>query len=216
MFSIFKKIRNLLKVLILIYPLFSKEEILIDKSKLIEDLDSSNVSIRYASLRKLSNALDEETIEILTKYLKKEQDNYLKSEIIEILSLSGSTVALAGIKDQLNDKNLYIRQTAVRCLGNFDEKLVIPELVKVINRRDEDLSVKKTAVWVVGRFRSKEAISLLDNVISDQQNSEELKLLAVRALGKIGTKESRNALRKYITSKNSNLRSLVEQELIKK
>ncbi|MCX7910375.1 MAG: HEAT repeat domain-containing protein [Endomicrobia bacterium] len=184
-------------------------------AEILQDLGSSTAAVRYKAIKYLASSLNDNTIKILVEHLDKEQDNYLKSEIMEIVSFSGSTVALSGIKRQLNNKNSYIRQLAVMCMGRFPESYVLDDIVNIISN-EKDNNVKKSAINMFSNFKSTKAVEVLDKIISDEKENKDIKLLSVNVLGKINIPASRNILSKHRNHKDTEIRREVETILKKR
>lgn len=181
---------------------------------LVNELKSSTTAVRLNAIRKLGISLNDERIRILSEHLLEEKDNYLKVEIMEIISLSGSTVAFNAITKQLEDKNPYMRSVAVLNLGKFKEELSLPILKKVL-KEEKNRSVKLTTISAFKNYKSTAAVETLDNLVSNPNEDKDIKIASIKVLGAIGGPYSEKVLKKYSSHPDKELRNIVDVELKK-
>lgn len=196
--------------------IFCEQNINVDlakKQQIISDLKSPSAKVRLDAIQYLLNNQSEETIDILVEHLKTEKDAYLKSQIIEGLNVSVSTVALNVVISATEDSNPYIRQSALINLANYDKLEDISGVVRKVLEKDNNLYVKMTALNTLRRHSSTTTVELIDIVLSNPKEDKKLRLLGVNILGNMNTPQAKSKLKKYKNDPDVEVKNAVNKFL---
>lgn len=190
-------------------PLFGLE---IDKE--INKLKSSDRTEVISSIRNLARMENVKAEFAIINELKSTKDNYIKIQIIEALTMYRSTTAIESIIATLDDKNAYVRQSAMINLGYFGDNERIAQAIATSLQNEKDESVKSSAINTLAHNKNKKSAIVLSSLINREKNTT-LRKAAAKGLAKINTAESKIELKKYISDKDIELRKEIK-ELLRK
>jgi HEAT repeat protein len=114
--------------------------------------------------------------------------------------------------DQLNNKDLRIRLSAVTKLGGLNDKRAIGPLMDRL-RGDSNDAVRSQAAYALGALHDPQAVEILISILMDENNDVGLRVTAADALGKIGDPRAVEPLTKCLNSQYLNLASFAAQSL---
>lgn len=175
---------------LLVQPLIAAESTI---SETIAKLKSTDRATAVAAARSLALTQEDAATAALIAQLKATRDDYMKIQIIELLSVNRSTPVAGALIAAAHSANPVVRQAAVNGLGlQPEDPRIIAELAGALSR-DPDLSVQKFALNSLGMHLSTAAVETTSAVLSDRKKSRELRLIAVNALA---TMNSRSAAAK--------------------
>ncbi len=157
--------------------------------KIREDLNNMDWEVRLATVQKLRNSKDENTVNLLLAVANtRSERTSVKITAIELLGEAGDPRAIEILLPIFNDATLNwdcpaIKTYAAVALGSFrGDARVVDALIRGIG--DQELLTREASIQSLGRIRSAKAVPLILSALSDQHVS--IRLSAVNALGEIG------------------------------
>ncbi|GAB4031360.1 MAG: hypothetical protein Fur0012_08440 [Elusimicrobiota bacterium] len=148
---------------------------------------------------------------------KSEKDSYLKTQILEALSVKNSTSAAVFILDATEDANTEVRKAAWNALG--EEALSKPEAAARMRekfKKEKNVSVKAGALRAFCLDKSTAAVKELSSFIADTREDRSLRKMALEKLSVIKTKFARNELVNISKFKDKELAKEAQRLLNKK
>ena len=156
-------------------------------------LNSIDWQIRLATVEKLRNARDEQTITLLMEVVNtREERTPVKMTAIQLLGEAGDPRAIEVLLPIFNDTFLNWECPALKsytalALGSFKgDKRVVEALISGID--DGELLTREASIQSLGKIGSQEAVPHLIRVLNDEHVS--IRLSAIKALGDIGNPQA--------------------------
>lgn len=127
----------------------------------------------------------------------------LQSRAVHLLFLINSEETLQVLLNELNSKNIKIRERAIKNLGTIDNKKSLQSLIEALET-DKYVNIRSKAATSLGEIRDETSA---DSLISILQNEENIVVKAniIIALGFIGSKDAIDPLISVINTNPSNL-----------
>jgi len=156
-------------------------------------LNSIDWQIRLATVEKLRNARDEQTITLLMEVVNtREERTPVKMTAIQLLGEAGDPRAIEVLLPIFNDTFLNwecpaLKSYTATALGSFKgDKRVVEALISGID--DGELLTREASIQSLGKIGSQEAVPHLIRVLNDEHVS--IRLSAIKALGDIGNPQA--------------------------
>jgi HEAT repeat protein len=166
-----------------------------DMDKSIADLQNPQMSVRLMAVQALAQTKEAKAEEALITRLKKENDAYIRIQIIDVLTLYQSTGALKAVLSGLSDPNPQVRQSAAIDTGYFgDNDTIAVEISKLLDS-EKDEAVKFSAVNALGQNRTKPAVDALGKVLKKEKGAK-MRKFALKRLDVMNTKEANDEIKK--------------------
>ena len=157
--------------------------------KIREDLNNMDWEVRLATVQKLRNARDENTVNLLLAVANtRSERTSVKITAIELLGEAGDPRAIEVLLPIFNDATLNwdcpaIKTYAAVALGSFKgDQRVVDALISGVD--DPELLTREASIQSLGRIGSAKAVPLLMRALGDRHVS--IRLSAIKALGEIG------------------------------
>jgi len=164
-----------------------------DLRKIREELNSVDWQARVATIEKLRNARDEQTVSLLMEVVAtREERTAVKVTAIQLLGESGDARALEVLLPIFNDVTLNwecpaLKSYTATALGNFKgDKRVVDALISGID--DRELMTREASIRALGKIGSQKAVPHIIRVLDDGHVS--IRLSAIKALGQIGNPQA--------------------------
>lgn len=199
----------------LFFPVFSIAADSIDIYELKNKLLSSKKTEVIEAVKSLIVNGNQQASDILSAHLSVEKDDYIKVQIIEALPSIQSTTSRDAVLAAINDKNPYVRQSAVTSLAGFGYNETAAKAIFGVIEKDVDKSVKMSAVNTLSQFHDKRAVADLGRALTNEKDAVLRKSL-VRALARSNSNEAKAELIKYSNDKDLEIRKEVEKVLGKR
>lgn len=174
-----------------------------DLRKIRQDLDDIDWEVRRATVEKLRNARDVESVNLLIRVAStREERTPVKITAIQLLGEAGDPRAIEVLLPIFNDATLNwecpaIKSYVATALGNFKgDKRVVDALISGID--DRELLTREASIQSLGKIHSTKAVPYLLRVLNDEHIS--IRLSAIRALGEIGNAEAVPSLERVAES----------------
>lgn len=189
-----------------------KKELTIEDYKLM--LGDEKPKSRLESIYALSKIEGYEAEKILVEQYRKEKDNYLKTQIIEALSIRKSSDSQKVLIEALSDKNKEVRKNAWLNLQEdmFSNEVNLKILLKKF-KGEENKEVKMSAVWSFSKSKSTETVKEIAGIVSDSMQPIEIRKLAVQVLGRIGNEAAKKELKRFSKSKDKEIAKESEKHI---
>lgn len=178
---------------------------------LIGALKDSNVEVRRAAVRSLSNFEDRSAIPALREALR-DSDAEVRANAVEALGDlhdAGSADVIAAL---IKDPNRDVRSHAIEALTELDLTAAPAALLDAL--RDSDAEVRHQAVHAVGHFEDARAVPMLRTLLDDP--NADVREGAVEALGEIRNEEAIQALIVALKAKDPKVRQAAADALGKR
>jgi HEAT repeat protein len=128
----------------------------------------------------------------------------------QILGQIGDRRAKPFLKTLIRDENRYVRERAVRALGQLDDPRVIPTLEEALFR-DQVADVRGAAAWSLGNLRDTTAVAPLVRALEDTVAPVRQK--ALTALQFLWTSQAEEATVKALRDPDGSVRYVAAQML---
>lgn len=178
---------------------------------LIGALKDSNVEVRRAAVRSLSNFEDRSAIPGLREALR-DSDAEVRAHAVEALGElhdAGSADAIAAL---IKDPNRDVRSHAIEALTELELATAPAALLDAL--RDPDAEVRHQAVHAIGHFQDARAVPALQGLLEDP--NADVREGAVEALGEIRNEPAIQALIVALKSKDPKVRQAAADALGKR
>lgn len=196
-----KRIIFLISILFSSAFLYSQSFDLISSSITINEisliLKSTSAKDRLDAIKALSDIKDQSSDNILIEQYNKENDNYLKMRIIEVLSrrVVFSTSALNTVYEAMETQNDQISKAA---WINIAEGILLDKTQKKVLmdklKKEKRKGVKIDAVRKISLDTSTNTIKELANIIINEAEDEDVRIVSLKRLKEMNTKDSNKEL----------------------
>ncbi len=164
-----------------------------DLTKIRESLNSIDWQVRVATVEKLRNARDEQTVNLLMEVVStREERTPVKVSAIQLLGEAGDPRAIEVLLPIFNDTTLNwecpaLKSYTAMALGSFKgDSRVVNALISGID--DRELLTREASIQSLGKIGSQKAVPHLIRVLNDEHVS--IRLSAIKALGDIGNPQA--------------------------
>jgi len=166
--------------------------------KLIEMLQSQNVSLRIFAARSLGVIEDKRAIEHLVQGLSDSNPQFVEA-CARALGAFSNRLIIKPLTDLIMNENYpIIKSNAIHALSKSIDKLTAPSLLQSFD--EAPLIVKKRLIQLASYFPSEESENLLQRALNI--DDEDCKMLAIQGLKHIGTEKSIDCVRAAIINEN--------------
>ncbi len=177
------------------------------------DLNSPDSKVKIKAIGDLSRLGTDESQNALIKQVNVENNDYMKIQLIEALTVYRSTGSLEAVLSLINDPNPYVRQAVAVNLVYFPaSERIAAELDKAISN-DTNEDVKRGALNTLSVYVSTSAVHTIDKTLSNTKGDKRTRRHAAYVLGKINTKEAKDALNKHKNDGDVDVKSAVNKAL---
>lgn len=194
---------------------------------LLDELDLLKPAYFLASAIEVIGVLgDEAAIESLAQMLNSFDSQVRRKAIYSLVKIEGKT-ALPKIIGLLKDKDVAISQDIVRIIGIFSERSAVPDLIKLIKKRniyskEEDDAIQREACMALGKIKDEHALAVLIDVLERESRmrlrrtkNEEVRAAAAWALGEYADKRALEALKKAVDDPSAAVQVIAQAALVK-
>lgn len=184
-----------------------------DLEKYSKALKSEKPKDRLDAIYKLSALKDPSAEEMLINAYKTEKDAYLKTQIIEALSVKNSTTSAAFIIDATNDSNIEVRKAAWISSAQIlarDKKVAKAAADKL--KKEKNKSVKLLGLNAFSINDDSDTIKLLGEIAGNSAEDLEVRKMALMALSAKESALSDNEIDKLSKDKNKEIAVLAQKE----
>jgi len=184
-------------------------------TELIKCFSNKNQEIREAALNALSMfrnrddfvanvVIEYELISALEKFYKSEKDNYLRLEIIRLLSKFSNVEAADFLLKILKTSKGDFKAGVIYSLGNIKDKAICKFIMPYLKSKDQNQKI--SAAIAMGKFKEfyDEAKYIIDTFLHSQKNSD--LSLGIYAVGELKIRSLKKICLEYLDSKNLDLR----------
>lgn len=203
--------------LFLAFSAYTQNNSIPQSEKYSQALKSDKPKDRLEAIYALSSISEPSAETMLIDAYKTEKDAYLKTQILEALSVKNSASAANFILDATEDANTEVRKTAWSSLG--EEAVSRPEVaarVRANFKKEKNVSVKAGALRAFCLDKSTSAVKELSSFIADTSQDRSLRKTALEKLSGIKTKFARNELVNISKLKDKEMAREAERLLNKK
>jgi HEAT repeat protein len=188
-----------------------------DLEKYSKALKSEKPKDRLDAIYKLSVLKDPSAEEMLINAYKTEKDAYLKTQIIEALSVKNSTTSAAFIIEATNDSNVEVRKAAWISSAQIlarDKKVAKAAADKL--KKEKNKSVKLVGLNAFSINDDSDTIKLLGEIAGNSAEDLEIRKMALKKLSEMKTKEAKTELLKISKVKDKEIADEAAKLLNKK
>jgi beta-lactamase regulating signal transducer with metallopeptidase domain len=178
---------------------------------LIGALKDSNVEVRRAAVRSLSNFEDRSAIPGLREALR-DSDAEVRAHAVEALGDLHDVASADAIAALIKDPNRDVRSHAIEALTELELTTAPAALLDAL--RDPDAEVRHQAVHAIGHFQDARAVPALQGLLEDP--NADVREGAVEALGEIRTEPAIQALIVALKAKDPKVRQAAADALGKR
>ncbi len=164
-----------------------------DLNKIRQSLNSIDWQVRVATVEKLRNARDEQTVNLLMEVVStREERTPVKVSAIQLLGEAGDPRAIEVLLPIFDDATLNwecpaLKSYTAMALGSFKgDSRVVNALIRGVD--DQELLTREASIQSLGKIGSQKAVPHLIRALNDEHVS--IRLSAIRALGDIGNPQA--------------------------
>lgn len=186
----------------------SKENTSVEIEKYSQLLNSESAKDRLDAVYALAVSSDIRAEEMLISTYKIERDAYIKTQIIEALSVKNSTQAAFFIVEATEDKNPEIRKTAWNSINEI--AMAKPEIASIVRenfKKEGNVSVKFAALRAFCMDNSTTTVKEISSFVMDGKEDKELRKAALKKLSKIKSKIVKSELNRISRAKEKDIAS---------
>ncbi len=188
------------------FVVFSQENVSPQADEYSKLLKSEKAKDRLDAVYALAISSMPESAEMLISAYKVEKDAYIKTQIIDALSVKNSTVAATFIIDSTQDSNVEVRKTAWNSIN--ESFMINPDMADIVRKnfkKEKNVSVKFAALRAFCMDGSTIAVKDISSFILNSREDKDLRKAALIEFSKIKSKSVRNELKKISKNKDKEL-----------